>query len=280
MRRRYRIELSVAATLAAQQEHLSRGGVMGDGITDIAAGDDCELTLVNPTGTQLVLAAQAVWAGPTGTAFAFRDVSTAALGVIARWAREAVPIEASPGRAEAKLIAPRDEPPDDEDDDEGEDDAAEDGGAADGSGRGGGVRRPVSRETLTLRERLRGLSQVEQQRMAREGEAAERIILERIYGKAVWEPLLRNPRLTQPEVTHIARMGALPKPLIEVVVGNLAWLQWAQVRRALLGNPRLGLDLVDRVLRATPKVELRLIAVQSIYPAPVRAAAKKLLLGG
>ena len=41
-----------------------------------------------------------------------------------------------------------------------------------------------------------------------------------MYGKNVWEALLRNPRLTAPEVARIARMGQLPRPLIEIIVGS------------------------------------------------------------
>ena len=71
-----------------------------------------------------------------------------------------------------------------------------------------------------VHERLRGLTLVQQLKTAREGDLSERILLERIYGKNVWEAILRNPRVTGPEVARIARMGALPRPMIELIVGN------------------------------------------------------------
>ena len=124
---------------------------------------------------------------------------------------------------------------------------------------------------------LRGLSLVEQVRRAQRGQITERILLERIYGKAVWEPLLRNPRITGPEVARIARMGALPRPMIELICSNGAWLQIPEIRRALLSNPRLGTDQILRVLRLLPKPELRVAASATAYPHPVRDAAKRLL---
>lgn len=135
---------------------------------------------------------------------------------------------------------------------------------------------------LNVHERLRGLTLVQQIRIAQHGEVSERIVLERMYGKNVWEALLRNPRLTGPEVARIARMGALPRPLIEIIVGNGAWLQIPEVRRALLANPRLATDQILRVLRLLPKHELKLAGMQSAYPFAVRDAAKKMLkeLGG
>ena len=123
-----------------------------------------------------------------------------------------------------------------------------------------------------LHERLRGLTLVQQIKRARHGEVSERIVLERIYGKTVWEALLRNPRITSPEVARIARMGMLPRPMIELICANGAWLQIPEIRRALLSNARLGVDQLLRVLRLLPKHELRLAAITTGYPQPVRDA--------
>lgn len=135
------------------------------------------------------------------------------------------------------------------------------------------------REPLALNpyQRLRGLTLAEQVKRAHSVDMSERIALERMYGKNVWEPLLRNPRLTAPEVARIARMGLLPRTLLEVIVGNGTWLQVPEVRRALLANPKLSPDQVMRVLRLVPKPELKLAAVQTAYPHAVRDAAKRLL---
>ena len=130
--------------------------------------------------------------------------------------------------------------------------------------------------TANVHERVRGLSAAEQMRCAREGEIAERAALERVYGKAVWEALLDNPRITAPEVARIARKGNIPKPLLERIVANAAWLASGELRRALLSNTRLPGAALDKVLRALPKPELALAARQASYPLPVRQAAKKL----
>lgn len=128
-----------------------------------------------------------------------------------------------------------------------------------------------------IHERLRGLTLVQQIKAAQHGEVSERIVLERMYGKTVWEPLLRNPRVTAPEVARIARMGALPRPMLEVICTNGAWLQIPEIRRALLSNPRLSSDQAVRVLRLLPKHELKLAATQTSYPIAVRDVAKRLV---
>jgi hypothetical protein len=133
---------------------------------------------------------------------------------------------------------------------------------------------PVARNVF---ERLRGLTLVQQYKVARAGEMHERVALERIYGKTVWEQLLRNPRITPHEVARIARMGNLPRPQLEIIVGNATWLGVPEVRRALLSNTRLGVEVIPRILRHLPRHELKLVPTQIAYPAAVREAARRML---
>ncbi len=131
--------------------------------------------------------------------------------------------------------------------------------------------------TKNVHERLRGLPASEQYKIARGRNLNERIVLERIYGKAVWEPLLRNPNVTIPEVSRIARMGALPRPLLDLIVSNSTWLTAPHVRRALLANPRLGGEMVNKILRMMPRSELKLVPKQTTYSTAVRMAARKIV---
>ncbi|MBC7976745.1 MAG: hypothetical protein H7138_17360 [Myxococcales bacterium] len=167
-------------------------------------------------------------------------------------------------------------------DSDGSDDSDTSDGGDDGDASDGDAARPrgsTRRFPRNVNERLGGLPLALQIKMATQGELHERIVLERLYGKNVWETLLRNPRLTAPEVSKIARYGSLPRILLEIIVGNNAWLQIPEVRRALLSNPRLGVDQIMKVLRLTPKHELRLAAIQTAYPHAVRNAAKMMMRG-
>jgi len=127
--------------------------------------------------------------------------------------------------------------------------------------------------------RIRRLSFSERHKVARHGLLTERVALERTFGGSVWEGLLQNSSLTVPEVAQIAKKGTLPQPLVATIVANGGWLASGEVRRALLGNPRVSGPQLDRVLRATPKAELKQIAQMSPYRSQVRMAAKKLVSG-
>jgi len=134
--------------------------------------------------------------------------------------------------------------------------------------------RPAS---SAIMDKLRNIPVAEQLKVAREGGLPQRVALERLYGKTVWEPILQNTRVTPPEVARIARMGLAPVTLIDFICNNSAWLASGEIRRALLGNPRLGDDNLNRVLRAMPRHELAVIANQTYYAPKVRKAAKAIL---
>jgi hypothetical protein len=131
----------------------------------------------------------------------------------------------------------------------------------------------------TVFDRIRGLSSVEQQRVAAHGTMQERIVLERTFGANVWEALLSNSRLTTPEVARIARKGTLPRQLVDDIAGHASWVAAPEVQRALLANPRSSAAVAQRVLRALSRSDLQLVPQQTAYPASVRALAKKMLGG-
>jgi hypothetical protein len=130
---------------------------------------------------------------------------------------------------------------------------------------------------VSLQARIRGLSLTEQMRVAKSGTLPERIALERIFGPAVWEALLSNNRLTQPEVARIAKKGTVSKPLIEIIAANGTWMASAEVQRALLSNPRVPGSTILKVLHALSRRDLQAAVKQTAYPAAVRQIAKRLL---
>jgi len=237
---------------------LMAGGVFIAG-RELAMYEDCDL-VVRRAGVELRVAARAVWIKPgSGTGLQLTCSAEAKQQLSALVRGEPTPVDGG------AATAPVDEPSaDDADDTPPEDD---DPPATD----------EERKLALNVQERLRGLTMAQQIKIAKSGEAQERIVLERMYGKTVWEALLRNPRLTGPEVARIARMGSLPRPLIEVIVSNGAWLQIPEVRRSLLSNPRLAPDQIVRVVRLLPKHELKLAAIQTTYPMAVREVVRRLL---
>lgn len=260
---RVEIDLAAASNLAAQISAWNSGGVFAPGVA-LESLCECDVALLG-YGETLVLAGRVIMvtAAGVGIEFVGYDVATkTALKTFGHILQAAA--TAAMAAASANASAGDDTPTDDN---SADDDAADDAAADDGQ--------PVGAKPA--HERLRNLPMAEQMKFALKGELAERILLERIYGKSVWEPLLRNPRITPPEVARISRMGTLPRPLLETICNNGTWLQVPEIRRALLGNPRLGADMIPRILRLMPKHELKLVPTQTVYSMAVRDQARRML---
>jgi len=158
-------------------------------------------------------------------------------------------------------------------------------GTASDSSSPGALEQPINSSRPPLSElqvddrqrRLRQLNPTQQVKLARTGDLADRVAIERLYGKQVWDALLHNPKLSLPEVARIARKGTVPRPLLELIMENAAWLKADAIRRALLSNPKLGPESVLKLLRATSKTELKQIEKGTVYGAVVRESARKLL---
>jgi hypothetical protein len=239
------IELATDEDVAREwSTHLSQGGAFARDAT-APCNQACVIVLLDRHGRELELAGRTVWSGDGGVGVQLDGFDRVLRERIDAWLQAPPPADA-PADAPAEASA-------DEDDEH---------------------RDPIARNVY---ERMRNLPIAQQLRAAREGELAERIALERLYGKTVWEALLRNPRITPPEVARLARMGQLPRPLLEVIAGTTAWLRAPEVRRALLANLKLTADLAAKVLRLLPKHELKLVPTQTAYPSAVRDAARRLL---
>ncbi len=297
------------ASDVALARDLAAGGVFVPGC-DVGLDEECEL-IVRAGNDELVLAGHIVWVDERGagiqilgcdpelkqrlqaladaaadgavslprTASVERGAEATARAVAEHadgdWSEE-WGVDDSAGDGDAAPIDEAEPPPDGEV-------AAVDEAAADGQpppfdeAVAAGTDAPRRKPGLNAQQRLRNLTLAQQVKLAHSGEMTVRIALERMYHKDVWEPLLRNPRITGPEVARIARMGSLPRVLLEIIVNNGAWVQVPEVRRALLQNPRLGVDQILRILRLLPKHELKLAAMQTAYPHAVRDAARKMI---
>lgn len=244
------------------EANLRKGRAFVAGASGLVERQPCTLRLEPPGGGEpFSIPAEAVWidarpAGGIGLSFVgFDAIAQSALAAFVNAACTGAGASASPATA-TPATAPV------------EDAAAEAAPAADGE---------PSSSARYLHDRIRDLDLAARDVMARQGSLPERVALERRYGSSVWEGLLHNPQLTPREVLRMAKSTSLPSGLVNVIVGNRAWLADPAVTRALLDNPRLSGPHLERVLRALPQAELGRIAEQTGVRMQVRQAAKRLI---
>ena len=274
------VEFDDLAALKAELDKLLAGAAFAKGSFGLEEGADCTAVLVHPeTGDRLRFPAVVVWKSEAGVGVVFSvdDVQSihqfaAGNDELLTLMPEATPpqVEVEGGHSRVAVRMPRDTRPP----------ARETRPPPRETRPPRREPRPLARETTPpgdVNARVRNLPVSEQMQLARRGDQMERAALERAYGKTVWEALLKNPKITHPEVARIARKGALPRTLLDLIAETPAWLASPQVRRAVLSNRKLSRDMVAKVLRVTPRSELKLMPKQMAYPPTVREAAQKLL---
>ena len=296
------IEFGSLDKLEAEFENnLSKGGTFAPGAAGVDERQPCEIVLEHPLhGQRLVLDAEVVWVRERdpgkGIALQLKECGPEVIERIRAFidsesGSDEEDASIPPPPAAASEDDPVPPPPVAGADDEAAGDQAEE---AEGEEEAEGVEEVEGEEAEDpepdddgtkppakhVYERLRRISLAEQQRLARSGRLNERVALEKLHGKNVWEALLQNRSLTPPEAAKIAKKGTLPKPLLEQIASNTAWLGSSIVRRALLANHKLSQASAQRILGLLNKSELNAVPLQTAYPERVRAAAKRLIKSG
>lgn len=266
---------SVVALQELHERELRHHRIFVPGCFSLADREPCSLVLVHPSGATFTIPAEAVYLKPdepgAGAGLDLIGLDPSRLAELESFVNQPGPDAEATDLSDAVTdpMDPADMAADFMDQAEpGADADCADPLAADVDG--------AKKPPLNIYERIRQLTLREREVVGRSGMLSERVALERAFSSSVWEALLQNPQLTAPEVARIAKNGSLPIPLVGLIVANASWLASGEVRRALLSNPRVsGLNL-DRVLRATPKLELKQVAQMTAYRSEVRAAAQKL----
>lgn len=278
-----RLSVSSAAELRSLfDRELRHHRTFVNGRFDLADREACSLVLVHPTGQTFTIPAEAVYLKRddpgAGAGLDLVGMDTKLLAELERFANESVtaPLPTNAVRADTPIAPGQTEDSDDLHaamavfEDEGSDTT----GSAPSSETEDVSQ--ASRLARNVHERVRHLSLGEREALCRSGTLVERVALERAFGGSLWEALLQNPQLTAPEVARMAKNGTVPVPLLSIIVANAGWLASGEVRRALLGNPRVTGQNLDRVLRAFPRNELRQVA-QTAYRREVREGAQRIV---
>ena len=100
----------------------------------------------------------------------------------------------------------------------------------------------------SLHDKIRAMPLTERVSLAMKADLAERRILMQENNLKIHEFLLRNPRITEPEIAWMARNATSPIQTILAIFQNKAWMAIDSVRSGILLNPKtppaIVLDLI------------------------------------
>jgi hypothetical protein len=111
----------------------------------------------------------------------------------------------------------------------------------------------------SLFDEIRALSVTERVALALKADLMERRILMQENNSKINEFLLRNVRITEPEVAFMARNASIPMQNLLAIAGNRPWMSHEAVRGAILTNPRTPAAMVmDMIPTLSPQDLLKM----------------------
>lgn len=135
----------------------------------------------------------------------------------------------------------------------------------------------TSRGEQSSWDKIRNLSRIEKLLLAPKADRSERQVLIQDPDAQVIFSLLKNPRITTEEVIRIARSPVLSSIAAELITKTTIWASNAEIRGALVHNPRTPPPLAIKLLPTLPEPEIRQIAKSGVSQALKQAALRILV---
>mgnify|MGYP000865122153 CR=1 FL=1 len=115
-------------------------------------------------------------------------------------------------------------------------------------------------------------------KMALTGDKEWRKILIKDANKLVSGGVLKNPRITEPEVLNLLKSGVQNDEVMRIICANKEWVKNYQIRKALVENPKTPLASALRYLGTMNDKDLANYAKSKNISSVISTQAKRMLL--
>jgi len=130
----------------------------------------------------------------------------------------------------------------------------------------------------SLQARIVTMKVGEKLKLALKGHRDARTILMRDGTFIVKKFVMMNPRISEDEVTAIAKNRHVERELIDMIVRRKEWMTNYQIRLALVTNPKTPVTIALKYLKTLMTRDLRQLAKSKNVPAAVNSAAKRMVI--
>ncbi len=135
----------------------------------------------------------------------------------------------------------------------------------------------VAHPRESVLQKLSKLSPAEKIKRALMGSQEERLVLIRDSNKSVARAVVQSPKLTDAEVEAIASMRNVMEEVLRALAQNRTHLKHYGVVRALVGNPRVPIDITLPLISRLNDRDLKMLALDRNLPEVLRTMAAKSL---
>ena len=134
----------------------------------------------------------------------------------------------------------------------------------------------VSAERVSLIRRIMFMNTKDRIKLAMKGDREARGILIRDSNKVVCSAVVKNPRITEPEVENIAAMRTVAEEVLRLIALNRAWARAYPIIHNLARNPRTPIPTVMNILPRIRTKDLQTLSQNKNVSEAVRRHAFRL----
>src|SRR6185436_15322130 len=124
-------------------------------------------------------------------------------------------------------------------------------------------------------QRIAALNVAQRLALAMKGTREERAVLIRDPNKIVAVAVLSSPKITETEVTSIAKMASISEEILRIIGNTRAWMKSYTVTSSLVRNPKTPIAVSMNLLQRLNDKDLKMLVTDRNIPDVVRTAAKK-----
>jgi hypothetical protein len=124
-------------------------------------------------------------------------------------------------------------------------------------------------------QRIASLTVAQRIGLAMKGSREERAILIRDSNKLVSVAVLSSPKMTEPEIEGVAKMGSISEEILRMIANNRAWTKRYGIVVALAKNPKTPVAISLNLLQRLTEKDIRAISTSRNVPEPLRIAARQ-----
>lgn len=135
-------------------------------------------------------------------------------------------------------------------------------------------------QKMSLVQRLASMAVPDKVKAAMKGSREMRAILIRDPNKLVALAVLSSPKMTETEVSAIARMGSVSEDVLRTIAQSRAWTKNYDVISALVKNAKTPLAMSMTLLNRLSEKDLKGLSTNRNIPETLRIAARKKIVMG
>ncbi len=133
-------------------------------------------------------------------------------------------------------------------------------------------------EKESLYKRVQHLNVSEKIKLALLGNKEARGILLKDSNKLVSSTVLKNPRITEDEITKVVNSRSISDDILRQVAGNKEWLKKYPIKLGMVNNPKTPLTVAMRLLNQLNGKDVQHIAKSKNVSSALSSAAKKVVM--